>query len=50
MTTMADEDEELAHLRAPDAADNEAMEEDQDFCSFDKLVFATPTQIELRES
>ncbi|EAT85856.2 hypothetical protein SNOG_07205 [Parastagonospora nodorum SN15] len=35
---MADEDEELAHLRAPDATDNDAMEEDQDFCSFDKLV------------
>jgi tRNA-splicing endonuclease subunit Sen54 len=39
MTTMADEDEELAHLRVPDPADNDAMEEDQDFCSFDKLVF-----------
>jgi hypothetical protein len=50
MTTMADEDEELAHLRAPDAADNDAMEEDQDFCSFDKLVFAALTHVELRES
>lgn len=50
MTTMADEDEELAHLRVPDTADNDAMEEDQDFCSFDKLVFATLTHIKLRES
>jgi hypothetical protein len=38
--TMADEDEDLSHLRAPDAADEDPTEEAQDFSVFDKLMFA----------
>jgi tRNA-splicing endonuclease subunit Sen54 len=37
---MADEDEDLSHLRAPDAADADPTEEAQDFRFFDKLMFA----------
>jgi tRNA-splicing endonuclease subunit Sen54 len=36
---MADEDEDLSHLRAPDAADNDPTEETQDFRGLDKLMF-----------
>jgi tRNA-splicing endonuclease subunit Sen54 len=37
---MADEDEELSHLRAPDAEDHDPTEEAQDFRSLDKLMSA----------
>lgn len=36
---MADEDEELSHLRAPDANDIDLTEETQDFRFFNKLTF-----------
>jgi len=36
---MADEDEELSHLRASDTADVDLTEETQDFRFFDKLAF-----------
>lgn len=35
---MADEDEDLSHLRAPDAADVDLTEETQDFRFLDKLT------------
>jgi tRNA-splicing endonuclease subunit Sen54 len=37
---MADEDEDLSHLRAPDTVDDDPTEETQDFSVFDKLMFA----------
>jgi tRNA-splicing endonuclease subunit Sen54 len=37
---MNDEDEEVSHLRAPDAADNDQDEEAQDFRALDKLMCA----------
>jgi hypothetical protein len=35
---MADEDEDVSHLRAPDAADIDPTEETQDYRALDKLV------------
>jgi tRNA-splicing endonuclease subunit Sen54 len=35
---MADEDEDLSHLRAPDAADLDPTEEAQDYRALDKLA------------
>jgi hypothetical protein len=35
---MADEDEHLSHLRAPDAADDDAEEETHDYRALDKLA------------
>jgi tRNA-splicing endonuclease subunit Sen54 len=40
---MADEDEELSHLRAPDAGDVDLTEETQDFRFLDKLTFVRTT-------
>jgi tRNA-splicing endonuclease subunit Sen54 len=37
---MADEDEDLSHLRVPNAAEVDPTEEAQDFSVFDKLMFA----------
>jgi hypothetical protein len=39
--TMADEDEDVSHLRAPDAVDIDLTEETQDFRFLDKLTFVT---------
>jgi tRNA-splicing endonuclease subunit Sen54 len=50
MMNMADEDEELSHLRAPDAADEDPTEDAQDFLRFDKLVCACSHQFKLFES
>lgn len=36
---MADEDEEVSHMRASDAADIDLTEETQDFRFLDKLTF-----------
>lgn len=36
--TMADEDEDISHLGAPDAADIDLTEETQDFRFLDKLM------------
>jgi tRNA-splicing endonuclease subunit Sen54 len=38
--TMADQDEDISHLRAPDAADYDPTEEAQDFLKLDKLTYA----------
>ena len=38
---MADEDEDLSHLRAPDSADIDLTEETQDFRFLDKLTYIT---------
>jgi hypothetical protein len=40
---MADEDEDVSHLRAPDAVDIDLTEETQDFRFLDKLTFVTDT-------
>jgi tRNA-splicing endonuclease subunit Sen54 len=37
---MADEEEDVSHLRAPDAADYDPTEEAQDFLKLDKLTYA----------
>jgi tRNA-splicing endonuclease subunit Sen54 len=47
---MADEDEELSHLRAPDAGDNDPTEEAQDFRSLDKLMCALYSHQKLSQS
>jgi tRNA-splicing endonuclease subunit Sen54 len=44
---MNDEDEEVAHLRAPDTADNDQDEEAQDFRRLDKLMCAIGSQQKL---
>jgi hypothetical protein len=36
---MADEDEHLSHLRAPDAADDDPEEETHDYRALDKLAY-----------
>lgn len=36
---MADEDEDISHLRAPDATDIDLTEETQDFRFLDKLTY-----------
>lgn len=41
---MADEDEDMSHLRAPDAADVDLTEETQDFRFLDKLTCVSPTR------
>lgn len=38
---MADEDEDLSHLRAPDAAEIDPTEEAQDFRFLDKFTLVT---------
>jgi hypothetical protein len=37
--TMADEDEDLSHLRAPEPQDIDLSDETQDFRFLDKLVY-----------
>jgi hypothetical protein len=37
---MADQDEDVSHLRAPDPADYDPTEEAQDFLKLDKLTYA----------
>ncbi|CAO2650633.1 Nn.00g019250.m01.CDS01 [Neocucurbitaria sp. VM-36] len=41
---MADEDEDISHLRAPDAADIDLTEETQDFRFLDKLTALDPSE------
>jgi hypothetical protein len=48
--TMADEDEELSHLRASDAADHDPTEEAQDFRGLDKLMFVLSSYEKLSRS
>jgi tRNA-splicing endonuclease subunit Sen54 len=47
---MADEDEELSHLRAPDAGDVDLTEETQDFRFLDKLTFVCTALFSSRAS
>jgi hypothetical protein len=48
---MADEDEDISHLRAPDAGDFDPTEEAQDFRFLDKLTYALAlTQQQLHDA
>lgn len=46
-TNMADEDEDLSHLRAPDAADIDISDETQDFRFLDKLTYSCRVKLSL---